>query len=258
MRGTHHKAALEQERLQRDLVLAREVVKSFLPASLPKVAGYEFCAFNESALAVGGDLHDFIELPGNRLAVLVGDVSGKGVAAALVMARFSAEARTCLLSEPDLGAAIGRLNALVRPFSLISRFVTLAAIVLDPANHALTLVNAGHPSPLICRQATAAFEEAASRKESGPLLGVFESYDFEAKQIAMRPGDSVVIFSDGVTDAEDAQGRKLNLRGLHAVLRKGNAPPAELSRRILKAVNDHAGGQPQFDDITLVCLQRQL
>jgi phosphoserine phosphatase RsbU/P len=254
----YHKAALAQERLQRDLALAREVVKSFLPTSLPKVGGYDFFAFNESAQAVGGDLHDFIELPGNRLAVLVGDVSGKGVAAALVMARFSAEARACLRTEPDLAAAIRRLNTLIQPLNLTDRFVTLAAVLLDPTTHTLTVVNAGHPLPLLCRQATSAVEEAAPRSVSGPLLGVVDGYEFEAHRTTLLPGDSVVLFSDGVTDAADAQGRQLGPKRLRAVLQQGNAPPADLGGRILKAVKEQAAGCPQFDDITLVCLRRRL
>jgi sigma-B regulation protein RsbU (phosphoserine phosphatase) len=254
----YHKEALAQERLQRDLALAREVVKSFLPTSVPKMAGYDFFAFNESALAVGGDLHDFIELPGNRLAVLVGDVTGKGVAAALVMARFSAEARACLRTEPDLAAAIRRLNTLIQPLNLTDRFVTLAAVLLDPTAHTLTVVNAGHPPPLLCRQTSGVFEEASPRAASGPPLGVLDAYDFEAHQITLEAGDSVVLFSDGVTDAEDAHGHPLELKGLHAVLQQGNAQPAELGARILHAVQQHAGGRPQYDDITLVCLRRRM
>ncbi|MBV9123995.1 MAG: GAF domain-containing protein, partial [Planctomycetes bacterium] len=120
--------SLARERLNRELELAREVQRSFLPLHLPKVPGYEFFARYESAEEVGGDYYDFLSLPGSRLGVLLGDVAGKGVPAALVMVKFSAEARTCLLTEPELAAAITRLNTNLSRTGLAERFVTLAAL----------------------------------------------------------------------------------------------------------------------------------
>src|SRR5947209_11971141 len=137
---------LARARLKLDLELAREVQRGFLPLRLPEVPGYEFFAHYESAYEVGGDYYDFILLPGRRVAVLLGDVAGKGVVAALLMAKLIADARFCMLTEPGPAAAVTRLNSLMNKFTMTDRFVTLAVTVLDPERHTATLVNAGHPS----------------------------------------------------------------------------------------------------------------
>jgi phosphoserine phosphatase RsbU/P len=226
------------------------VVQSFLPACLPQLPRYEFFACNESAREVGGDYYDFLPLPGNRLGILVGDVAGKGVAAALVMARFSAEARACLRTEPDLAAAVCQLNTLMQSINLTDRFVTLAALMLDLATHTVTVVNAGHPSPLL-RRANGAVEDIVSKADSGPPIGVMEAYPYIARQVVLKPGDVLVLFSDGVTDSLDAQRRFLGMQGLRKLL--GSEPPHALGTRIVQAVKAHAAGCDQYDDITLVC-----
>jgi serine phosphatase RsbU (regulator of sigma subunit)/pSer/pThr/pTyr-binding forkhead associated (FHA) protein len=246
----YHRDALIRERVNRDLVLASEVVKSFLPACLPQVPGYEFFACNESAREVGGDYYDFLPLSGNRLGILVGDVAGKGVAAALVMARFSAEARACLRTVPDLAAAVCQLNTLMQPINLTDRFVTLAALMLDLTTHTVTVVNAGHPSPLL-RRANGATEEIVSKADSGPPIGVLDGYPYVARQVVLQPGDTMVLFSDGVTDSLDVQRQFLGAKGLLALL--ANVPPRAQGTRILQAVKTHAAGCDQYDDITLVC-----
>lgn len=251
-----HRDALVRERLNRDLALAREVARSFLPAELPKIPGYEFFACNESALAVGGDYYDFIPLGGQRLVILLGDVTGKGVAAALVMARFSAQARACLRAETRLSAAVGELNALMQPLGHTDRFMTLAALSLDTASHAITLVNAGHPSPLVLRRATGAIEEVHASSVIGMPLGVMDDYEYQAHEMTLQPGDNLIAFSDGVTEALDKNGRQFGMNRLRTCIQEVPCAPRELGERILGAVQDHAAGCSQFDDITLVCMGR--
>src|SRR5207253_4074754 len=125
----------------RDLELARDVQRGFLPLRLPLVPGYEFFAFYEPALEVGGDYYDFIPLSQQRMAVMLGDVAGKGVAAALLMAKLSADARFCMLTEADPAAAVTRLNSLMNRSGISDRFVTLAVAILDHRSHTVTLVN---------------------------------------------------------------------------------------------------------------------
>ena len=144
-----HRDSLLLQRRELDLEVAQQVLRGLLPQGTPEVPGYQFYAYYEAAQLIGGDNYDFIQLPGQRLAILLGDVAGKGVAAALVMAKFSVEARVCLETEPDLAAALQKLNTLMVRAALVDRFVTLAAVLLDPATHTATLVNAGHPSPLL-------------------------------------------------------------------------------------------------------------
>jgi serine phosphatase RsbU (regulator of sigma subunit)/pSer/pThr/pTyr-binding forkhead associated (FHA) protein len=251
-----YRDSLARERLNRDLALAREVVRTFLPSSEPDIPGYEFFAWNQSALEVGGDYYDFIDLPGPRLGILVGDVAGKGVPAALVMSRFSAEARACLRTEQDLSMAVCRLNDLMQPLSQTDRFVTLAALVLDPGTHRLRVVNAGHPPPLLVRRATGELLEVTPRDDAGPPLGVFAEYAYPVREVGVDPGDTLVVFSDGVTEAMSSQGRQLGTRGLRAVIEGPSAAPRDVGQRVMQAVRDHAAGCGQQDDITLVCLGR--
>jgi serine phosphatase RsbU (regulator of sigma subunit) len=251
-----HQEALLNQRRQRDLEVARQVQLALLPQRLPDVPGYAFFAHYEAALTIGGDYYDFIPLPQQRLAILLGDVAGKGVPAALVMARFSVEARVCLQEQADLAAAVSKLNGLLARASLLDRFVTLVAVVLDPATHTATLVNAGHPAPLLCRAGTGAVEEALPLALAGEPLGITTGYAYVSSLVHLKPGDSLVLFSDGVTDALDAQGRPFRTSGVRAVLQGGRSSPPENGERLLQAVKRHAAGCSQNDDITLVCFGR--
>src|SRR5207247_9910865 len=118
--------------------------KSFLPKKFPQVPGYEFFAFYEAAQEVGGDYYDFIPLQNNRYGVMIGDVAGKGIPAALLMAKVSSDARFCTLTEPSLSEAIGKLNEHMQEAGELDRFITFGACVLDLGQHTMTIVNAGH------------------------------------------------------------------------------------------------------------------
>jgi phosphoserine phosphatase RsbU/P len=251
----HRDSLLHQARV-RDLELASEVQRALLPRRLPDIPGYDFYAYNQSAQEVGGDYYDFVPLPRRRLAVLLGDVAGKGVAAALVMVKFSVEARACLLTEPEPAAAVSKLSALMCEAALADRFVTLAVAVLDPASHTITLVNAGHPSPLLMRRAAGTVEEAVPIEVAGPPVGVGDGHEYTSCQVALQPGDGLILFSDGVTDAQDAQGLRFRSKGVHAVLRGGPWSARETGERLIQAVKQHASACPQNDDITLVCFGR--
>jgi serine phosphatase RsbU (regulator of sigma subunit)/pSer/pThr/pTyr-binding forkhead associated (FHA) protein len=253
-----HEEAVAQERLKRDLELASRIQRSFLPQSLPQVPGYEFAAHYESALEVGGDYYGFIPLPQGRLAMALGDVAGKGVPAALLMAKLSSDTRFSLLMEPDAGRAVGQLNDLLYAFtSEADRFVTLAVAVLDPAKHTATLVNAGHLSPLVYRPATGLFHEALPREKAGVPLGIMPGYRFEAAQVALAPGDTLLMFTDGVTDSVSVQNKTLGPKGLEESLKDLSPPtPQAVVERLSKTVKQHAAGRLPIDDVTLVALGR--
>src|SRR5262249_46826911 len=160
-----------------------------------------FHARYKAAQEVGGDYYDFVPLPGGRLAVLVGDVTGKGVPAALVMAKFSVEARVCLEAEPDLAAAVSRLNEQMSRANLSDRFVARPAAVLAPAESVLGVLSAGNPSPVIYRAANAVVEQAVPPSAYGPPIGVFPGAEYEESSVPWGLGDGLVLFSDGVTEA---------------------------------------------------------
>jgi sigma-B regulation protein RsbU (phosphoserine phosphatase) len=253
-----HEEAVQRERIRRDLELATRVQNSFLPSSLPQVPGYEFYACYQPAQAVGGDYYGFIPLPQGRWAVAVGDVAGKGVSAALLMAKLSSDTRFCFLAEPDPAKALGKLNDQLFPFtSAMDRFVTLAVAVLDPAQHTATLVSAGHPSPLLTRRGSTAMQDAMPKTTAGLPLGMIEGCSYESHQLQLQPGDNLFLFSDGVPDALDARNNPFSLMGVQRVVQEAGAVSvAVLGERIVKAVAQHASNRDPHDDLTLICLGR--
>src|SRR5205085_10235568 len=153
-----HESLLERERLNRDLKLAEQVQKRFLPQSVPAIPGFEFFAHSDPAYEVGGDYYDFVPLPNHRLAVAVGDVSGKGVAAALMMAKFSGDTRYCIHTEDSPAAAANVLNSLLFNAGIEEKFITLSLSVLDIEHRRLMYCSAGH-LPLLVRRAGGTIEE---------------------------------------------------------------------------------------------------
>jgi serine phosphatase RsbU (regulator of sigma subunit) len=253
-----HADAVKRERLKRDLELAQQVQLSFLPKTLPAVPGYEFFAHYQAAQAVGGDYYGFIPLGEGRLAVAVGDVAGKGVPASLLMAKLSSDTRFSLLTETDLGQAVSKLNDLLYEFtSVADRFVTLGVAVIDSATHQVTMVSAGHASPLLYRAEGGPLEEVVTKKVAGVPLGIMEGYPFESCQIALEPGESLLIFTDGVTDALDVNNKAFGPNGIQDALQgAGAATVRQLVEKIARAVQVHAAGRDPFDDVTLVGLGR--
>ena len=257
-----HQSLLARERFQRDMELAKQVQRGFLPRSLPQIAGYQFFAHYESALDVGGDYYDFIPLGGGRLAVLLGDVAGKGVPAALLMAKLSAEARFCMLTEKDPAAAVGRINQLLLDAGFGDRFVTLAAAFLDPAKHQVTLVNAGHLPPLLYRPSAGTVEDAMPGDLSGLPLGVLEGNQYAAHKLDLKPGDSLLLYTDGITDALNVDNVAFGMKGLRAAIlaTKPTGPeplqPADVGAQVVQTVKRHAEGRSQYDDIAMVCFGR--
>jgi serine phosphatase RsbU (regulator of sigma subunit) len=247
-----HCLELARERLKLDLELARVVQRGFLPLRLPEVSGYEFFAHYEPASEVGGDYYDFIPLPRQRVAMLLGDVAGKGVAAALLMAKLGADARFCILTEAGPAAAVTRLNSLLIRSGISDRFVSLLAAILDPAIHTVTLVNAGHPSPLIYRRATCTVEEAIATEATGLPLGIDDGFEYSSCHVSLEPGDCLLAFTDGVTEAMDVNNVQLQTQGVYAAVQHAAWSPRGLGERVVKVVQEFAAGRSQHDDIALV------
>ena len=181
-----HESLLERERLNRDLKIAEQVQKRFLPQVVPTVPGYEFFAHYQPTYEVGGDYYDFVPLPGDRMAVAVGDVSGKGVAAALMMAKFSGDTRYCILTENAPAPTATRLNTLLCAAGIEEKFITLGLCVLDAATRKLTLTSAGH-TPVIIRRADGRAEEVG-QEVSGFPLGIMEDSDYQQTEVQLEPG----------------------------------------------------------------------
>jgi serine phosphatase RsbU (regulator of sigma subunit)/pSer/pThr/pTyr-binding forkhead associated (FHA) protein len=253
----YHDQKVKLAEMEQELTLAADVVKRFLPERLPEVPGYEFFAAYEPVVAVGGDYYDFVPLAGNKLAILVADVAGHGWPAAVVMARFSAQVQACLRAESDLAKAVGILNTLAQPLGMIEKFITLAVVLLDPLTHAVTLVNAGHPPPLMRQHATGGVEEMNLPTGHEPMLAAWDDYAYSAQQFMLQPGDTVIVYSDGIDAAMHDEGlRPFGTKGLRAILKGLTAAPRELGEHILRAWDKHAAGCRPHDDITVVCFGR--
>lgn len=251
-----HQDLIARERLKRDMELAREVQRGFLPTKAPEIPGYEFFAHYESAYEVGGDYYDFIPLPNNRLAIMLGDVAGKGIPAALLMAKISADARFCMLTKPNPAEAITHLNMLLNQSGLADRFVTLAAAIVDFAKHTVILVNAGHPSPMLYHRKGDSVEDATPDAIIGLPIGVVDGYVYMSCQVALNPGDTIVVFSDGLSESMDVNNVQLGTKGIIAAIKGSDLAPHALGDKLVKVVKQHAAGRNPHDDLTLVSFGR--
>jgi serine phosphatase RsbU (regulator of sigma subunit)/pSer/pThr/pTyr-binding forkhead associated (FHA) protein len=256
-----HETILNQQKLEEENRAASRVQRGFLPQSFPLLPGYEFFAHYTAARTVGGDYYDFIPLPDGRLAVLLGDVSGKGVPAALLMARLSGEARVSMLTQPDVAAAVTHLNDQLMQANLEDRYVTLSAAVIDPKAHRVELVSAGHLSPWVYRRATGALEKVFEKNNGDFPVGWVPGHVYAACPVRLDPGDSLLVYTDGIEDAQPDSGQRFTEDGV--VRTVGTIRDAldvvtarELGARIVQAVQAHVGSHPQFDDIALVCFGR--
>ncbi|MEJ7638312.1 MAG: PP2C family protein-serine/threonine phosphatase, partial [Singulisphaera sp.] len=248
-----HETLLARERIERDLKIAEQVQKRFLPQSVPQIDGFEFFAHYNPAYEVGGDYYDFVPLPQNRLAIALGDVSGKGVAAALMMAKFSGDTRYCILTENSPAAAANELNSLLCAAGIEEKFITLSLSVLDLSMRRLTLCSAGH-LPLIVRRVDGTIEEVGEDIGGFPL-GVLPNSSYQQIEVVLAPGDVVVVYSDGVTDRA-ARGELYDSRDHRRLLKRvADSPggPQAVGRAILQDIREFSADHAQADDITLLC-----
>jgi phosphoserine phosphatase RsbU/P len=239
--------------LKHDLEVAREIQLAMLPREMVSGGGLEAYGFTRPANTVGGDFYDVIEVPGGRLLLALGDVSGKGSPAALLMALTLAMLRTLVeegLSPTDLAS---RLNRQVSRHAPGSRFVTLWLAVFDPVTGQLTSLNAGQTPPLL-RRADGRIERLTT---GGMALGMFEFATYEAADTHLQPGDVLVCYSDGITEAENAGGVPFDEAGLLGVIRDHWwKDAATLGRAIVSAVESHAAETRLADDLTVLAIRR--
>ncbi len=249
-----HEQSLKQQQIQQDLEMAHKVQQGLLPAAPPKLPGYHFFDFYEPASHVGGDYYDYIRLSGGRLAVVLADVTGHGVAAALVMAKLSAEVRFCLASEPSAAAAIRRINQGFCSSGWEDRFVTFILAMLDPAREEVTLVNAGHMPPLLRRGPNQI--ESIGDDEAGLPLGVDPDCEYLAITLPLHKGDSLTLYTDGISEAMNNANQLYGIERLINQVSSQTNDVASLGRQILDDVKQFVAGHPQSDDMCLICFGR--
>jgi PAS domain S-box-containing protein len=247
---------LAHQKVEQELALAWQIQASFLPDDLPDVHGWQLTATLEPARETSGDFYDLIPLANGRLGIVIADVAGKGVGAALYMAVSRTLIRTYAVeydTQPEL--ALGAANRRILMDTHARLFVTVFYGVLDPATGTLTYCNAGHNPPYLLSARNGDAVQTLDR--TGIPLGIFEDMTWEQRTVQLAPGDMLVLYTDGVTEAQNVQEAFFGKERLLEVARTNLGRPAQDVQEILIAeVHEFVGDAPQFDDITLMVIVR--
>lgn len=238
-----------RQMLDREIEIASEVQRRLFPQVLPECSTLEYAGRCRPARGVGGDYYDFLALPQGRLGISIGDISGKGVPAALLMATLQASVRgQAFMCGEFVAELITNVNRLVYDASIDGQYATFFFGRYDPASRCLNYSNGGHNAPMLFRDA-----KIIRLDKGGPPVGLFESSGYEEDSIQLLPGDLLVFFTDGISDAENPQGCDWSERELKNVVRTLAAKsPGEVIDTILSAADTFAAGAPQYDDMTVV------
>ena len=240
-------------RMQEEVRLAAKIQLDLLPRTVPQIAGYDVAGKTVPARAVGGDYFDFIPIDGDHYAVCIGDVSGKGLPASLLMANVQATLRAQTLHGASPKECISRTNTLLSQSTDSEKFVTLVYGILCATDHRFCYTNGGHENPIYLTDSS----EPIRLKTGGTLVGMTEGMPFDEGAITFEPGGLLVMFSDGVTEAMNVDGEQFGEKRLEEVLKKNRHISAQkIIENLIRAVGNHVGTNPQSDDITLVVIKR--
>ncbi len=263
--GIAHQAALamqndrlqqemaERERLERELQLAREIQQTFMPSQLPHLPGWELAVVWRAARQVAGDFYDFFDLPGGRLGLVIADVADKGMPAALFMALTRALVRAAALEEMSPAAALARVNDLLVPDAQHGMFVTAVYAVLSLETGELAYANAGHNPPLLLRSHTRELERFGT---GGMALGVLEGIRLEERSVSLKPGDHLIFYTDGVTEAFSPQNEIYGEERLQATIQAAAGSAQAMLDAIDDSVVAFVGDTSPSDDLTIMVLRR--
>jgi len=245
--------AAEQERLTRELEVAREIQASFLPEDYPDLPGWEVAAYWGAARSVGGDFYDFLQLPNGHIGLIIADVADKGIPAALFMALSRTLVRVSALTGRGPAKALERANELILSDVRSDLFVTIFYAVIDPSSGEMLYTSAGHNPPLLLR----ATGEAETLHCRGIALGILEDISLTQKETTLNIGDLLVLYTDGITEAINPQEEEFGLERLEEIIRNARDESASnILSHIDAAVKTFAAGEAQFDDITCILVRR--
>jgi len=249
-------AAIQKKLAFQEMQVANEIQRGFLPHEPPQIENYEFFDYYKPAKFVGGDYFDYVSLPNGAIAIILGDVAGKGVAASLLMAKLSSEVHYGLALEKQYSAAVARLNRVFTENHWGDRFITLALVILEPSTGVLRIFNAGHLYPIISRP-NGTVEEIGQGFNSFPI-GVVSDAEFPEFVYRLQEGEAIALMSDGLPDAmsddEEAFG---NARVLEALRYDESADAERIGRSLIEAVQRFANAGRQTDDQCLVVFRRR-
>jgi serine phosphatase RsbU (regulator of sigma subunit) len=250
----------ERRGVRREFDIASEVQSRLLPAEPPVYPRLDFGCFYQPAREVGGDYYDFIPFDAARIGLAVGDVSGKGLSSALLMASLQGLVRTNLaVRQGDVARFMTELNESYYKLTASNRYATLFFALVDVSNQSLHYVNAGHNPPMLFRNAPSSPHESGTVEKlegGGPPVGILAGSQYQSEHVALHDGDVLVVFTDGVADALNAQQEDFGEERLGDIVRSSFAlSAAEICKRIAEQLQEFVGDSPQWDDITLVVMK---
>jgi len=245
---------VEKQKMEKEMAVAREIQRGFLPESDPVIEGWDIAGVNIPCLTVGGDYYDYVESPGGRLRVTIADVSGKGTGPALLMASVQAslQALSALEGLP-LDELFSRLNATVFRNTEPNKYVTIFYGLLDPATGELQYVNAGHVYPLLLRKTG----EAVPLSEGSSVIGLLPEINVSIGRITVDAGELLVLYTDGLSEARSPAGEEFEEKGIVEAAREAaNLPAREVVGKLVSGIRLFAAEAGLIDDLTLVVLRR--
>ncbi|GAB4570447.1 MAG: hypothetical protein Kow0077_04580 [Anaerolineae bacterium] len=245
--------AAERQRLEQELEVAKSIQTSFLPETNPRIPGWDVGAYYRAARMVGGDFYDFMPLPNGRWGLVIADVADKGMPAALYMALCRTLLRAVARNRDDPAETLMRVNTLLLEDTRSDLFVTIWYGIWNPADGSITYSSAGHNPPLVLRHGETVPHILRLR---GIALGVLPDIQLQTQRIILEPGDMLVLYTDGITEALDPQGMQLELSRLGNVITENtDHAAADIIKAVIDTVDAHSGAEPQFDDLTLVVVR---
>ncbi len=245
--------SIEKEKMEKELALAAKIQEDFLPKESPKLKNFDIAGSNVPCYQVGGDYYDFIPIDDNRLGIVVADVSGKGVSASLLMASLRAALQSELFPKYKIEEMAAKLNDFVHRSSSPNSFITFFFCELDKKTGELSYINAGHNPPIVIDKKGKIY-----RMEScGLCLGMFPSVDYGVQNLLLNPGDTAVLFTDGITESRNKDNKEFNEDRLIKLLQKNiKLPSQKILEKINQEVEKFTAGAERMDDMTLVIIKR--
>ncbi len=251
-----YEQALIQQRIQHDLEVAHQIQNSFLPAHPPELSDYEFYHYYQPANKIGGDFFDYITLPDQTLVIIVADVVGHGIAAALLMAKLSVHIAYSLKAHQDPEAIMFHLNQSFCQDNPDDHFVTLVMVILQPDQHQVTVMNAGHMAPFLKRQSGEVV--CIGKETTGLPLGVLNDTEYQPTRSTLTPGELILLYTDGINETQNAQGLFYGEQKIADILQSQDGHAIQTGKQLIADLSDYCEGQPNNDDICLVSFSRNL